>query len=217
MSKHMMDNFVVSDWYRLTSCAVFNNIPFGVYAITEPTDTIPPSGLAPHQYDRTVYVGKSGLSYDDFYYDRKHVKRKTAAVGEEVTTREQENFHRYGLPSRRLKSHRHNFINRNTGIDRETSYQKFFDKFGSGEDVIDKINVCIITPEYEIPNHSVRAWLSAMESYIILRYQYQFGRNTLMNIDHDLSPKQGIVEDCHFQRKKREVKSNSLMGLFENV
>ena len=54
MSKHIMDNYVVSDWYRLTNSAMFNQVPFGVYALTEPTDSIPSSDILPHEYDKTI-------------------------------------------------------------------------------------------------------------------------------------------------------------------
>lgn len=210
MSEHMMDNFDVSDWCRITDCAMFNQIPFGVYAISEPTEMIPVKGISPEKYDRTVYFGKSGNAYDDFYYDRKYVKRKLHIVGEETKVLEKEQFHKYGLPARRLKQHRHNFMKRNAEIDREASYINFYESFGFGESVVSKINVCVITPKYEIPNHSVKAWLAAMESYLILRYQYNFGRNTLMNVDHDYVHNNRTIENSHASRRKESVKGSNL-------
>lgn len=212
MSKHMMDNYTVTQWVRITDCALFNQVPFGIYAISEPTDMIPPSSIVPHEYDRTVYFGKSGISYNDFFYDRKSVKKKVNVVDESIY--EKSYFHIYSLPARRIKTHRHNFTNKNANIDREVSYTKFFEKFGSGEDVVSKVNVCMITPLYEIPNHSVKAWLSAMESYFILRFQYNFGRNTLMNIDHSYEHNNRVIEDSHAQVKKQEVRETSLVDYF---
>jgi hypothetical protein len=217
MSNHMMDNFIVSDWFRLTDCAKFNNVPFGVYAMTEPTDMIPLSGIKPHEYDRTIYFGKSGVSYYDFLYDRKNVKRRTSLIGEQKIVSEKEHFHRYSLPARRLKDHRHNLMNENTDVDRETSYIKFYESFGYGSDVVSKINVCMITPLYEIPNHSVKAWLYAIESYLILKFQFNFGRNTLMNIDHDFSYTGCASENSHNFRKKEELKNNNLFRFFDNA
>jgi hypothetical protein len=211
MSKHIMDNYVISDWYRLTDSAMFNVIPFGVYALTEPTDSIPPSSVAPFEYDRTVYFGKSGTSYHNFFHDRKRVV-KLFTGSSDLT--EKEYFYKYSLPGRRLKSHRHNIVNNNTDIEREISYQKFFENFGYGKDVASRVNVCMITPQFEVPNHSVKAWLTAMESYMILRFQYNFGRNTLMNVDHDLTHNR-TIEDSHANRKSEYVRTNSLVNFLE--
>lgn len=217
MSKHMMDNFDVTDWYRITDCAIFNQIPFGVYAISEPTKMVPVKGTSPEKYDRTVYFGKSGTSYDDFFYDRKSVKKNLHVIGEQISVSEKEQFHRYGLPAKRLKHHRHNLMNRNTKIDRESSYINFYESFGYGEEVVSKVNVCMITPTNEIPNHSVKAWLTAMESYLILRFQYNFSRNPLMNVDHDYEHNSKIIEDSHASRRKAIVKESNLFRFATDV
>ena len=207
-----MDNYVVSDWYRLTNSAMFNQVPFGVYALTEPTDSIPSSDILPHEYDKTVYFGKSGTEYNNYSHDRKRVIK--VFTGNVENLFEKEYFHRYSLPGRRLKDHRSNLMNKNKGINREISYQKFFESFGYGEDVAGQVNVCMITPLFEVPNHSVKAWLTAMESYMILRFQYNFGKNTLMNVDHDLEHNRKI-QGSHANRKLEDVKSNSLVDFLE--
>lgn len=212
MSKHIVDNFTVSNWFRITDADVFNNVPFGVYALTEPTHKIPSKGIFPHQYDRTVYFGKSGISYDDFFYDRKNVDRAINAIGEDLIDKER--FHRYSLLRRRIKQHLHNLRKKNGDIDREVSYTKFYEEFGFGDDVISKVNICVITPEYRIPNFQVKTWLLTIESYLIYMYQNNFGRNTLMNIDHSYEHNNKIIEDSHSQRKKNEIKESSLMEYF---
>lgn len=210
MSDHIMDNFKIVEWCRIEECSRFNNIPFGIYAITEPMDTIPDRSVIPYHFEKTVYIGKSGLSYNDFFYDRKKVDTKSRAIGDKQFLTEREYYHRYGLPARRLKHHKHSLIHKNERIKREASYAKFFESFGSGKEVVSKVNVCLIVPDQEIPNHCVPGWLAAMESYFILKFQLRFGRNTLMNIDHDIDNKSRIIENSLASKKREDFKSASL-------
>ena len=208
-----MDNYIVTDWVKLDDTGIFNQIPFGVYALTEPTDKLPPKSIMPHEYDRTIYFGRSGISYNDFFHDRKNVEIFNA-IGDKLVERER--FYRYTHPVRRLKVHRHNLVKKNHNLEREVSYTKFYESFGYGKEIASKVNVCMILPATEIPNHSVKAWLAAIESYMILRYQYNFGKNTLMNIDHSLDHTSRINEDSHAQRRKNDTNQN-LRNFFQNA
>ena len=199
--KHPADNFMMTTWAKLSDTSIFNQVPFGVYAITKPTDHLPPNHVMPFMYENTVYFGKSGNSYDDFLYDRKSVNPNTG----------KENFHRYSIIERRLKTHRHNILNNNSTIERETSYQVFYENFGYGEDVVEKVNVCVIVPETKIPNYMVSAWLLFVESYFVYQYQLNFGSNTLMNINHGETKK---VEDSYSYKRKRDMENSNLMSFF---
>lgn len=214
MSKHIMDNFKIVEWCRIEDCHRFNSVPFGVYAITEPMDYVPSIDVIPFELKQTAYIGKSGVSYDTFFYDRKSVKKKVCGVHDSTYITENEHFHRYSLPARRLKDHRHNLINRNKSTKRESSYNKFYESFGFGEDIISKVNVCIVVPDQIIPNHAVPAWLGAVESYFLLRYQYNFGRNTVMNLDHDIENKNRSTTNSHASRKHEEYKTSSLSNFY---
>lgn len=194
---HIMDNYTMTEWTRLDNTGIFNQVPFGVYAITEPTDYLPSNDILPFMFGKTVYFGKSGTSYDDFLYDRKDFNKE----------KNKERFYRYSLIERRLKTHRHNFTNRNELLERESSYLKFFEQYGYGEDIVRKMNVCVVVPKTPIPNYCVPAWLLAMESYFIYLYQMNYGKNTLMNLGHGETKKS---DDSHAY-KARANQSPSLL------
>lgn len=201
-SIHPADNFMMTQWVRMPNTNMFNQTPFGVYAFTEPTDILPSKKLLPHMFEKTIYIGKSGNSYDDYVWDRKHFDEET----------NKERFHRYSVVERRLKTHRHNLTNTNSSIDRETSYQKFYDAFGYGPDVIKNVNVCVIVPKMAIPNYMVPSWCMFMESYLIYLYQQKFGKNTLMNVLHSETKK---VEDSLSNGKRQQVLNCNLSEYFQ--
>ncbi len=199
-SLYPADNFTMTQWSRLTDTTIFNQVPFGVYAFTSPTEKIPSNDVLPFMYEDTIYIGKSGNSYDDFFYDRKNFDPES----------NKEKYHRYSIVESRLRAHR-NKLRNNELFGKETSYQKFKDVFGCGDNVIDKMNVCVIVPKMVIPNYMVPSWLLFTESYFIYLYQQKFGKNTLMNVGHGETKK---IEGSYANNKKLEIKSNSLVGFF---
>lgn len=198
---HPADNFVMTEWTRLSNSILFNQVPFGVYAFTKPMDYIPSNNILPFNLEETIYFGKSGNSYDDFFYDRKKYD----------PIEDKERFQRYSLVESRLRSHRTN-LRRDSNGKKEASYQRFYDIYGRCDDnTIDKMNVCVVIPKHVIPNFQVTAWTLYIESYFILLYQQKFGKNTLMNVGHEPHKK---VEDSRANLKKIDVRNSSLEGFF---
>jgi len=195
---HPADNFTMTQWTRLSDPLLFNQVPFGVYAFTRPMDKVPSKEVLPFMLEDTIYFGKSGSEYDDYFYDRKNFDSET----------NEENFYRYSNVVMRLKSHKNNL--RNNKLDKkQTSYQKFYEVYGCGDELFEMMNVCVIVPKIMIPNYMVPSWLLFTESYFIMLYQQRFGKNTLMNVNHGPTKK---IEGSHANNKKLEVKSGSLIG-----
>lgn len=197
--KHLADNFAMTQWTRLSNTTLFNQVPFGVYAFTEPTEKLPSNDILPHNFEKTVYFGQSGTSYEDYLYDRKSFDPYT----------KKEYYHRYSLIERRLKSHRHNLLNNNKFLDRETQYYKFYEKFGYGEEVVNKVNVCVLVPQTRIPDVCVASWLTFTESYLLYLYQMKFGQNTLMNVYHS-DDCDKIEDSLSYQKLKNQHETNLL-------
>lgn len=196
---HPADNFVMTQWTRLSDTSIFNQVPFGVYAFTQPMDKVSSNDILPFMLEEVIYFGKAGSSYDGFFFDRKTFNPLTNKAS----------FTKYSPVHKRLKSHRY-YLSRNTLDDRETCYQKFYDIFGCATDeIISKMNVCVIVPKVPIEDFQVASWCLFIESYFIFLYQQRFGRNTLMNMQH--KPSKGI-EGSHASIKKKEVNANSLMA-----
>ena len=200
------DNFSMTQWTRMSDTTIFNQVPFGVYAFTAPTKKVPANNVLPFTLEDTIYFGKSGNSYDDFFWDRKSFDPET----------KKESYHRYSIVERRLKKHRYNLLNSNSAIDRESSYSKFYEAFGHGLDLVNEMNVCVIVPKKTIPNYMVPSWLLFTESYFVHLYQQKFGRNTLMNLDHDLDHNLETkkVQDSYSSKKRQQMLSSSLSEFF---
>ena len=200
---HPADNFAMTQWTRLSDPSIFKKVPFGVYAFTGPMNNVPSKNVFPFMIEDTLYFGKSGNSYDDYFYDRKSFDPETG----------KENFHMNSMVHMRIKSHKNNMRCRNKKFDKlEGSYQKFVDIYGfADDDLLEKMNVCVIVPKYPIPDFQVTSWSLLIESYCILLYQQKFGKTTLMNVGHDPYKK---VEGSYANNKKLEAKMNSLESYF---
>jgi len=148
-------------------------------------------------YEKTIYFGKSGSSYDDYFYDRKRFDEDT----------NKETFYRYTPLSKRLKGHRSNIVRSNPKKEREASYEVFSEKFGCGEDIMRKVNVCVLVPRFKIPNYCVNAWALALESHLIFMYQLNYGKNTLMNLNHNPAKK---IENSHSTRYRNNMSPSLL-------
>lgn len=204
----MIFNIEMLPWTKMSNIDVFSQTFFGAYAFTKPIDKKPSDRLFPFELEDTVYVGRAGYSSDDFFHDRKSFDPETGKT----------RFHKYTRVHRRLKEHRHNILNKNKDIDRQTSYKVFHESYGWGNDIVDNIYVTVIIPRKPIPDYRVKVWTHMMENFVIDQYAENFGRIPLMNIDHRLDMiSSNHVEDSAAHQEKTRVQNSSLNRFFENA
>lgn len=203
----ILHNMEMLPWTKLSNTEIFSQVFFGAYAFTCPLDEKPSNKLFPFELKDTVYIGRSGHSYDDFFFDRKTYDEDTRKT----------KFTKYTRVHRRLKDHRHNLLNKNQVKHRETSYKIFYENYGWGQDIVDKVYVSVIVPRKPIPDFRVKVWTLMMENFMIDQYAENFGNVPKMNIDHRLDMSLGRSDEnsASFQEKTR-VQNSSLNRFFYN-
>lgn len=190
-------------WTRLTDVHKFNQIPFGVYSLTAPLTEKPSDRFAPYELADTVYIGMSGNSYDSYSYDLKSTKGGNR-------------FKMYSTLHSRLKQHRKNLLNNNKkGSEKERSYQQFFEQYGYGSDVVERVYVNVTVPKVKIPDDLVPAWTNFMENFFIYNYALKFGSVPLMNIAHNKEKMHQMkVDDDSISRKKYNMDKSFDLSVF---
>ena len=192
-------DFEVVGWVRMSQVGMLKNVPFGLYAISAPENTIPSKKIWPHEYENTCYFGIAGSSYDGAFYDRKSIEHE-----------------RYWITTplqKRLNEHRSQLIRSNLLTERESSYIKFYEKYGYGTDVIERTNVCVMTPKRRIEDKRVRSWLQMAESLLIWQYAENFGKEPFMNIAHTQEMSYSSLNNSESlnQIKKKSIEENSIL------
>jgi hypothetical protein len=183
-------------WFKMTQTGMLKNVPFGVYCISAPENTMPDGKTWPHEYEKSLYFGIAGMAYD-FFYDRK--------------SKEHDKFWQTTVLQKRLNEHRSQLIRKDENMERETAYQKFYSKYGYGNDVIERVNVCVLAPKIKLENHEVRMWLNMVESSMIWCYNKSFKKAPLMQISHQVDSTQDRIDiNSLNQKRKREIEENSL-------
>lgn len=203
----MFINMEMLPWTKLTNIDVFSQVFFGAYALTRPLDKKPSDKLFPFEIEDVTYVGRAGYSNDDFFYDRKTHDAKTG----------KERFYKYTRVHRRLKEHRHNLLNKNETVDRETSYKVFYENYGWGNDIMENVYATVLIPRKPIPNWRVKTWTHMMENFVIDQYAENFGRIPMMNIDHRFDMVSSNFEEMSAaHQEKLRVQSSNLNRFFAN-
>ena len=200
-SVDIKDECDVTAWCKMSDIIKLKNVPFGVYAFTQPEDRIPSTNIWPHEHMGVKYFGVAGKSYDDVYYDKKD--------------KDSDRHHKSGQIYQRLRSHRAELGKKPSLISKSTCYSKFFEEYGFAENHLDKINVCVLTPKTKLDNINVRSWLFMIESLSIYLYSKNFGYQPLMQIAHSIDCRSAVInENTSNQQKIKEFRENSLMGFF---
>ena len=188
-------------WEKLTDLKRIRYIPFGVYAFTKPLDEKPNNSIFCHELSDTVYIGMAGKTYasSGFFYDKKR-------------TRGSKEFWECSVLYKRLNSHRKNLIRTNLDKERETSYNTFYENYGHGKELMDKMYFSVLVPKTTIKEIAVRSWLAMIENTAIYEYTCNFDKQPLMQIAHKNETYTNmIIEDSYSNQKRLDVEETSLV------
>lgn len=192
-------------WTKMTDLKSIRLVPFGIYSITEPLEYKPKENFWPHELKSTVYIGMAGKSYDilDSFHDR-----KSAGSGKE--------FWMCSKLYKRMNAHRKNLIRSNLDKKYESSYNIFFENYGNGEELMDKIYFNVLIPKTKVSDHMVRSWLLMMESLVVYSYSVNFGRQPIMQLAHMTGIGDNMTDDSSFcQQRRANLKETSLENFYE--
>jgi hypothetical protein len=200
----MIIDFLRSDcktlgWNKMIDLKKIRHIPFGVYAFTKPLDDKPNDSTFCHELSDVVYIGMAGKTYSDtgFFYDKKRSGKKE--------------YWMCSVLYKRLNSHRKNLIRTNLDKDRETSYNTFYENYGFGKELMEKIYFSVLVPKTTIKEVAIRSWLAMIENTAIYEYTCNFDRPPIMQIAHKNDYASSfIIETSYSNQRRKNIEDTSL-------
>jgi len=186
-------------WNKMSDLVKIKNVPFGVYSLTSPLTHKPNDNLFPHEYENTLYFGMAGKSYNtsEFYHDKKRSDGKQ--------------FWMCSKLYKRINEHRKNLIRTNISKTYDTSYNIFYENYGSGHDLMENVYFNVLIPKVKISDNLVRSWLLMIESTAIYEYSCMFNRQPIMQLAHmtDIG-KNNIDQSSYCQKRQKSIENNDL-------